>query len=99
MNLCQAIVKPDCSKPKVQKAHGIQNALVHLLVQSYATNTGDTVLDEESGKVQLENEETVILGSNTIPAKYATLEFAGVKFSSFSETERTISDILEKILL
>jgi hypothetical protein len=62
-------------------------------------------LDEESGKVQLENEETVILGSNTIPsflaksAKYATLEFAGVKFSSFSETERTISDILEKILL
>ena len=31
MNLCQAIVKPDCSKPKVQKAHGIQNALVHLL--------------------------------------------------------------------
>jgi hypothetical protein len=30
-------------------------------------------------------------------AKYATLEFAGVKFSSFSETERTISDILEKL--
>jgi hypothetical protein len=27
------------------------------------------------------------------------VEFAGVKFSSFSETERTISDILEKILL
>ena len=87
MNICQAIAKPDCSKPKVQKAQGIQKALVHLLIQSYATNTGDTVLDEESGKVQLENEESVILGSNTIPsilaksAKYATLEFAGVKFS------------------
>jgi hypothetical protein len=67
MNLCQAIVKPDCSKPKVQKAQGIQKALVQLLIQSYATNTGDTVLDEESGKVQLENEETVILGSSTIP--------------------------------
>jgi hypothetical protein len=92
MNLCQAIVKPDCSKSKVQKAQGIQKALVHLLIKSYATNTGDTVLDEESGKVQLENEETVILGSNTIPsilaksAKYATLEFVGVTFSSFSET-------------
>jgi len=92
MNLCQAIVKPDCSKPKVQKAQGIQKAIVHILIQSYATNTGDTVLDEESGKVQLENEETVVLGSNTIPsilaksAKYATLEFAGVKCSSFSET-------------
>ena len=67
MNICQAITKPDCSKPKVQKAQDIQKALVHLLIQSYATNTGDTVLDEESGKVQLENEETVILGSNTIP--------------------------------
>ena len=60
MNLCQAIVKPDCSKPTVQNAQGIQKALVHLLIQSCATNIGDTVLDEESGKVQLENEETVI---------------------------------------
>ena len=81
MNLCQAIVKPDCSKPTVQNAQGIQKALVHLLIQSCATNIGDTVLDEESGKVQLENEETVILGSNPIPsflaklAKYTTLEF------------------------
>lgn len=63
MNLCHAIVTPDCSKPKVQKAKGIQKALVHLLIQSYATNNGDTVLDDESGKAQLENEETVILGS------------------------------------
>jgi hypothetical protein len=67
MNLCQAIVKPDCSKPKVQKAHGIRKALGHLLLQSYATNTGDTVLVEESGKVQLENKEPVILDSNTMP--------------------------------
>jgi hypothetical protein len=65
----------------VQNAQGIQKALVHLLIQSCATNIGDTVLDEESGNVQLENEETVILGSNPIPpflamlAKYATLEF------------------------
>jgi phosphatidate phosphatase PAH1 len=49
------------------------------------------------------NEETVILGSSTIPsflaksAKYATLKFAGVKFSSFSETERTISEATNKI--
>jgi hypothetical protein len=108
MNLCQAIVKPDCSKPKVQKAQDIQKALVRLLIKSYATNTGDTVLDEESGKVQLENEETVILGSNTIPsilaksAKYAKLEFAGVKFSSFSETGKDYlrhigKDIIGKI--
>ena len=33
MNTCQAIVKPDCSKPKVQKASGIQKALMLLLVQ------------------------------------------------------------------
>jgi hypothetical protein len=58
--------------------------------------------------VQLENEETVILGSNTIPsilaksAKYAKLEFAGVKFSSFSETGKDYlrhigKDIIGKI--
>ena len=31
MNLCQAIVKPDCSKPKVQKAKGSQKALTWLV--------------------------------------------------------------------
>ncbi|CAC5418113.1 unnamed protein product [Mytilus coruscus] len=31
MNMCQSLVKPDCSKPKVMKSKGIQEALISML--------------------------------------------------------------------
>ncbi|CAC5387980.1 unnamed protein product [Mytilus coruscus] len=91
MNLCQSIVKPDCSKPKVQKSQGIQKALLSILIQTY-TNQEQQHLDEDNGKEKLESDRTVILGSKVIPRSlassttYATLEFAGIKFSSFAHT-------------
>ncbi|CAG2186631.1 unnamed protein product [Mytilus edulis] len=91
MNLCQSIVKPDCSKPKVQKSQGIQKALLSILIQTY-TNMEQQHLDEDNGKDKLESDGAVILGSKVIPPSlassttYATLEFAGIKFSSFAHT-------------
>jgi hypothetical protein len=41
MNLCQAIVKPDYSKPKVQKAQGIQKALVHLFMSEIVLSVSE----------------------------------------------------------
>ncbi|CAC5381867.1 unnamed protein product [Mytilus coruscus] len=31
MNMCESLVKPDCSKPKVMKSQGIQEALISML--------------------------------------------------------------------
>ena len=50
MNTCQAIVKPDCSKPKVQRASGIQKALMQLLVQFLTTGMHNTDDDLNGGR-------------------------------------------------
>jgi hypothetical protein len=55
MNTCQAIVKSDCSKSKVQKASGIQKALMQLLVQFLTTVMDNTDDDLNGGKMTLEN--------------------------------------------
>ncbi|CAC5420680.1 unnamed protein product [Mytilus coruscus] len=70
---------------------GIQKALLSILIQTY-TNQEQQHLDEDNGKEKLESDGTVILGSKVIPPSlassttYATLEFAGIKFSSFAYT-------------
>jgi hypothetical protein len=94
MNTCQAIVKPDCSKPKVQRASGIQKALMQLLVQFLTTGMHNTDDDLNGGKMTLENHNMVILSSPNMPLNmqgsvtFATLEFAGFKFSSYAHTSR-----------
>jgi hypothetical protein len=94
MNTCQVIVKPDCSKPKVQRASGIQKALMQLLVQFLTTGMHNTDDDLNGGKMTLENHNMVILSSPNMPLNmqgsvtFATLEFAGFKFSSYAHTSR-----------
>ena len=67
MNTCQAIVKPDCSKPKVQKASGIQKTLMLLLVQFLTTGMDNTDDGLNGGKMTLENHNMVILSSPNMP--------------------------------
>jgi hypothetical protein len=105
MNTCQAIVKPDCSKPKVQKASGIQKALMQLLVQFLTTGMDNTDDDLNGGKMTLENHNMVILSSSNMPLNmqgsvtFATLEFAGFKCSSHAHTGREYLHHIEQNIL
>ncbi|XP_071085902.1 uncharacterized protein [Haliotis cracherodii] len=72
MNMCQALVKPDCSKPKVQKSTSMKNALMKCIEDCQAGNRHGVI---ESVKGPL----PIWLTGNV---KLVTLEFAGVKFKS-----------------
>ncbi|CAG2191608.1 unnamed protein product [Mytilus edulis] len=92
MNACQAIVKPDCTKPKVLKATGIQQAILGLLLKivdnpdfQVDNISLDTVKEADYEKLsaaklawirQKKSPPTEIMQS----VKAETIEFAGVKF-------------------
>ncbi|CAG2250909.1 unnamed protein product [Mytilus edulis] len=82
MNACQAILKPDCSKPKVQKSTGIQKALLHLLKEAIEK------LDEVDGNEDMNMDKYFLFGQKTLPAyivtliSHVTVEFATVKFKT-----------------
>ena len=89
MNMCQAVVKPDCSKPKVAKSKSIQNATIDMLASIYqATETEPLDKSTESASLKLDENNVVKLSQKTLPheitehIKFATLEFAGVKFKT-----------------
>ncbi|CAC5425801.1 unnamed protein product [Mytilus coruscus] len=81
MNACQAILKPDCSKPKVLKSTGIQKAIIQLTAKSLCMLDGH--LQEEihdNGVIKIA--ENVLPDSMRSEVKLATVEFAGVKFKA-----------------
>lgn len=97
MNACQALLKPDCSKPKVQKAQGVQKALTSLL--SVCSKPHDQLqLPRKYQNVSVEDvnslseaglywsNSTNIPGSVRNSVKFVTLEFAGVKFKAKVQT-------------
>ena len=83
MNTCQALVKPDCSKPGLQKSPGIKKALLKLL--SLCFTAEDSTPTTENIALR---EGLMLLDFKQIPKtlqdsiKYATVEFAGVKFKT-----------------
>ena len=81
MNTCQAIVKPDGSKPALDKSRGIKKALLKLL--SLCLTAEDPTLSTEDRIIR---EGLLFLDPRPVPStlwehiKYATIEFAGVNF-------------------
>lgn len=79
-NNCQALVKPDSSKPKVMKSIGMQRALAHLVNACINTTTGIAK--------EFKFENLIALNLNRIPVEITTkmklcmVEFAGVKFKT-----------------
>ncbi|CAC5356707.1 unnamed protein product [Mytilus coruscus] len=70
MNMCQALVKPDCTKPKVMKSKGMQQALVNLL-QELTCQQNIFLLNLKSVPKHI-----------TDTVELVTIEFAGVKFKT-----------------
>ncbi|CAC5396692.1 unnamed protein product [Mytilus coruscus] len=111
MNACQAIVKPDCTKPKVLKAAGIQQALLGLLLKvvdnpdfQVDNISLDTVKEADYEKLsaaklawirQKKSPPTEIMQS----VKVATIEFAGVKFKCKVPSGTEYLNFVEKAVL
>ncbi|CAC5385091.1 unnamed protein product [Mytilus coruscus] len=111
MNACQARVKPDCTKPKVLKAAGIQQALLGLLLKvvdnpdfQVDNISLDTVKEADYEKLsaaklawirQKKSPPTEIMQS----VKVATIEFAGVKFKCKVPSGTEYLNFVEKAVL
>ncbi|VDI42653.1 Hypothetical predicted protein [Mytilus galloprovincialis] len=81
MNACQAILKPDCSKPKVLKSTGIQKAIIQLTAKSLCMLDGHLQEEiQDNGIIKIA--ENVLPDSIRSEVKLATVEFAGVKFKA-----------------
>ncbi|KAK6175973.1 hypothetical protein SNE40_014345 [Patella caerulea] len=76
MNTCQAIVKPDCSKPKVQKSSGVKTALK----AAFVSCVGVLGSDSFDRLIQLDTQKIPESLSHVVTC--VTVEFAGVKFKT-----------------
>ncbi|CAC5421316.1 unnamed protein product [Mytilus coruscus] len=82
MNTCQAIVNPDCSKSTIQKSPSIKRALQKVLSLCIPC------IEPHKLEEYLASNDIILLNVTEIPAqiqqniKYATVEFAGVKFKT-----------------
>ena len=74
MNACQALVTPDCAKPKVQKSTGMKTAIEEMLNIS-----ADGAM---KARVAPLLNQTSLPNSVGEKVKIATMEFAEVKFTS-----------------
>ena len=101
MNLCQAVVKPDCSKRTVTKSKGVKKALKSIItrcttaesqlktLQMLQLESSGEQIDMDSGCA--EQSELMLLNFEEIPSDVSTqtslcvIEFAGVKFQNFAE--------------
>ena len=87
MNACQALVKPDCTKPKVNKALSIMEALKYCLCDCLAAGSSktaakDKILKEHNLIFLRSNKHHPLPSSISSTVKVVTIEFAGVRFKS-----------------
>ena len=89
MNLCQALVKPDCTKPKVLKAAGMTSALADILLEFPEKKSPDD-LDKlvERGLFSTGLSALPVSVENQIA--FVTIEFAGVSLNELPLPEHNI---------
>ena len=86
MNTWQALVKPDCTKASLQKSPGIKKGLYKILSLCFPD------LQASNIEEKLAKEMVVLSDARHIPTqiqstiRYATVEFAGVKFKTQAST-------------
>ena len=89
MNLCQAVVKPDCSKAKVQKSGGVQKALTEMIGRIVNGNSQNHLVYLNTKTVPIEIKSAVM----------ATVEFAGIKFQTKAVSGETYMKYIENSIL
>jgi len=87
MNACQALVKPDCTKPKVNKAlsmaEAIKNCLCSCLSECPSKASAKNKMLQELNLVRYRCNRNNPLPENiATTVKIVTIEFAGVRFKS-----------------
>ena len=95
-NACQALVKPDSSKPKVVKSIGMQRAIKDVLIQSLDTlNRSQTITIRSDSLLQLNVSSMPQEISPNV--KICTTEFAGIKFKTGNlKTGKNICTLLSQ---
>jgi hypothetical protein len=90
MNTCQAMVKPDCSKPPVTKSNGMSTALSDLLCTALGEGS-DKLAKDKKGEILAKNNLVYLrqgkfkmgsLSSELKKVRIVSIEFAGVKFKT-----------------
>ena len=98
MNTCQALVKPDCSKASLKKSPGIRKALQKLL-SLCLQGCNPRRIEENLAKEGLIHTDIKSIPVNIRDSmKYATIEFAGVKFKIMQHQEMSTYNIYKKVL-
>ena len=107
MNTCQALVKPDCSKYKVEKSRSMSSALKELLcdklkVGQVSMQKRDHLLSQHGLIYSGRNNSRVLPYEEARYIKIMSLEFAGVKFKSRAMSGldyiKEVEDLLENKL-
>ena len=102
MNMCQALVYPDCSKPKIQKSQTIPSALLEYVDWGRkATND-----DDSEHPIILNKPMSLLMPVPTrSAAQVAIIEFAGIKYKVKASTpsgkaymQAVERDVLQKYL-
>lgn len=97
MNTCQAIVKHDCTKTETSKSSGMKEALAYALchrTEHEESRRGTKSLIYRKRTSELEQSGLVYLQAKQYPTqailkgKVLLVEFAGVKFKAFSQSDR-----------
>ena len=91
MNTCQSLVKPDCSKPTVQKSKNIKTALRNLIDELCTTVTEKPTL--------IYNNLKDIPQGMLKAVKAVTVEFAGVKFSTHAHSGEEYLSFVERSVI
>ena len=87
MNACQALVKPDCSKPKVTKSSTMADALKVCLLTCLdkpftTTSDMDKALKDKKLIISSSKKQILLEDDVSMSIKEVIIEFAGVKFKT-----------------
>lgn len=101
MNACQALVKPDCTKPKLVKSKGIADALKNLLCQCCGqkfqnSHAKDKYLEDQNLVSYRSSSKYPLPSSRASKIKIVIVEFAGVKFKTNAITGKQYIQSVEQ---
>ena len=99
MSNCQALVKPDCSKPKVLKSSGMQRALCELLVKCLKEDPHRKTNDEAHIDHFIQIDQKMLPSCVTDTTTFVSLEFAGIKFKAQASSGTQYLQNVERFIL
>ena len=102
MNACQALVKPDCSKPQVNKASTIKTAFVSLVSECVQNETKPDKTEEllaSEGLAYLDEDKTHRHSKLLSSCQVAVIEMSGLKFKTTAKSGNEYMKQIQEYLI